>query len=250
MTTCDANLVEAWRTILNAFGGADVEEDDDLLLASTEQPLAFFNPVFLKRPFTAEEASGVLDRVRHFYAQRHIPFLMWVRKDTQAPLLAAAEAVGLAANDGPPAMVMDPVGEAAPTPPELEIVMVDSPGLLGPTADVVAAAFGLPVDICHRVMSPRLIELPEVAVFTGLIAGHPVSTATLVLTDAVAGVYNVGTADPNRGRGYGAALTWAAVGEGARRGGKIAALQSSPLGRPVYEHMGFRHLGDYVHLVG
>src|SRR4051794_13710573 len=169
MTTCDANLVEAWRTILNAFGGADVEEDDDLLLASTEQPMAFFNPSFLKRPFTAEEAGGVLDRVRQFYAQRHIPFLVWVRKDTQAPLLAAAEAAGLAANDGPPAMVMDPIGEPPPAPAELEIVMVDSPGLLGPTADVVAAAFGLPIDLCHRILSPRVIEHPGVAVFTGLI---------------------------------------------------------------------------------
>jgi N-acetylglutamate synthase len=87
-------------------------------------------------------------------------------------------------------------------------------------------------------------------VLTGLIDGHPVSTATLVLSDAVAGVYNVATADPNRGRGYGAALTWAVVSEAARRGGQIASLQASALGGPVYESMGFRHLGDYVHLVG
>src|SRR6185369_4396008 len=124
------------------------------------------------------------------------------------------------------------------------------PGLLGPTADVVAAGFGLPVDLCHRVISKTLIDTPGVAVFTGLIERQPVSTAMLAVTDGVAGVYNVATADPNRGRGYGAALTWAAVAEGARRGCRIASLQSSPLGLPVYERMGFRHLGDYVHLIG
>ena len=38
--------------------------------------------------------------------------------------------------------------------------------------------------------------------------------------------------------------------EGARRGCDHAILQASPAGQPVYETMGFTHLGNYTQLEG
>ncbi len=45
------------------------------------------------------------------------------------------------------------------------------------------------------------------------------------------------------------AVTWAALREGFRRGGAFANLQASPMGRPIYERMGFITLTEYRVLI-
>ena len=48
-----------------------------------------------------------------------------------------------------------------------------------------------------------------------------------------------------RGRGLGAAVTWAAVHEGLRRGARFASLQAWPMGEPVYRRIGFAAVSHY-----
>jgi predicted GNAT family acetyltransferase len=55
----------------------------------------------------------------------------------------------------------------------------------------------------------------------------------------------VGTVDDARRRGYGAAITRVAVADGVRRGASVAILQSSPMGRHVYESPGFHEVVTY-----
>src|SRR4051794_15840755 len=239
----DKNMVGSWRVLLDGLGDIVVhQEDDDVLMASTDLPMAFFNPSFLKRPLRTKEAAAVLDRIDAFYEPRHVPFLVWAPVGVQDAFIEQALAAGFRSDSGPPAMVLSPIPQPVPPDPPagLEIVTARSADLLAATADIVAAGFGLPVDLCHRIVEGGIAEHPAVSVLTGLVQDHPVSTATLIVTDDVAGIYNVATPDPNRGRGFGAALTWAAVAEGARRGCTMASLQASPLGFPVYERMGFR----------
>ena len=76
------------------------------------------------------------------------------------------------------------------------------------------------------------------------------TTALLSCTGRTAGVYNVATLATQRGRGFGAAATWAVVAEGARRGCTHAALQSSPDGYPIYRAMGFVDVGRYLQMEG
>jgi predicted acetyltransferase len=84
----------------------------------------------------------------------------------------------------------------------------------------------------------------------GWIDATPVSCAMVVVTGATAGIYNVATPPEHRRRGYGAAVTWAAIEEGRRSGCDHAALQASELGAPVYRSMGFVDVGRYVQLEG
>ena len=76
-----------------------------------------------------------------------------------------------------------------------------------------------------------------------------VATSILFTTGDVEGIYWVATLEEQRGRGYGEALTWAAALGGQRAGCRIASLQASQLGRPVYARMGFAHVLDYEHLL-
>ena len=88
--------------------------------------------------------------------------------------------------------------------------------------------------------------MPGVAFFVGYVAGEPACTSALVPTTVVAGIYWVATLERFRGRGYGAALTWRAAWAGRQQGCRVASLQASQLGLPVYARMGFMHDRDYA----
>ncbi len=76
--------------------------------------------------------------------------------------------------------------------------------------------------------------------------GEALSCASLIVAAGVAGLYNVGTLEPARGRGIGAWVCTEALAEGRRRGLPIAVLQSSKLGYRVYERLGFREVCELV----
>lgn len=62
----------------------------------------------------------------------------------------------------------------------------------------------------------------------------------MLLGGEVAGIYHVATLSSARGRGFGSALTHAALLHAVERGAREAALQSSELGLSVYRSLGFR----------
>ena len=81
-------------------------------------------------------------------------------------------------------------------------------------------------------------------------ASFPTSATRLEIHEVrtVAGIYWVATIEEQRRRGYGEALTWAAVAGGRELGCGIASLQASKLGRRIYARMGFEHGLDYEYL--
>jgi GNAT superfamily N-acetyltransferase len=84
---------------------------------------------------------------------------------------------------------------------------------------------------------------PEMRYFAGRVDGRVVATSALYTGTGLAGIYAVATAPDARGRGYGRALTAAALLEGRRLGYPTAALLSSELGVPVYRRLGFQSVG-------
>jgi ribosomal protein S18 acetylase RimI-like enzyme len=73
--------------------------------------------------------------------------------------------------------------------------------------------------------------------------GEVVGTALVVIDGPVAGIYNVGVRESARGRGIGRAVT-AEVARIARATGcRLAILEASAIGAPVYRRLGFREVG-------
>lgn len=78
--------------------------------------------------------------------------------------------------------------------------------------------------------------------FLARIEDQPVATSLLFPGKTGAGVYCVATLESFRRRGLGAALTRACLLEASALGCRKASLFASPLGRSVYETLGFRAL--------
>jgi GNAT superfamily N-acetyltransferase len=74
----------------------------------------------------------------------------------------------------------------------------------------------------------------------GRLDGRPVATATFLLAAGIVGIYDVSTVPDARRRGIGTAMTVAALQAGRAAGYEVAFLQPSPMGRNLYERLGFR----------
>ncbi|MCA2214377.1 GNAT family N-acetyltransferase [Jidongwangia harbinensis] len=81
--------------------------------------------------------------------------------------------------------------------------------------------------------------------FAARIDGRVVGTAAVSISNGVAGIYVVATDARYRRRGIGAAVTGAALRAARYRGLRVATLQASPAGEPVYRRLGFRTVGSY-----
>jgi ribosomal protein S18 acetylase RimI-like enzyme len=77
--------------------------------------------------------------------------------------------------------------------------------------------------------------------FVGFVDGKPAASSGLIVGGGgVAGIYNVTTLRRYRRRGFGTAMSAIAMRHARRIGHRVAVLATSPLGRGVYEGLGFR----------
>ncbi len=243
----DENLASTWALLGRAVG-ADVVEVGPLTLVAIGVPIAFFNGAFLRT--ATDEPDRLIASAIDFFGERGLPWLLWVRENVAPSILEAGRRAGLRDVGGPPGMGLMPIPQCPPAPTELTIEIATTRGALIEHAAVLRDGFGMPQNVVDQLIRPGLLDEPRAAAFVGRVDGTPVSSSLLAVSGTTAGVYNVATPEQFRGKGYGEALTWAAIAEGARRGCTHSVLQASPSGYPVYRRMGFTDIGRYVQLEG
>jgi hypothetical protein len=209
----DENLAETWALLGRAIG-ADVAEIGSLTLVAIGVPLAFFNGAFVHAP--TDDPERLVTAANDFFRQRELPWLLWVRESMATAVLDAGRRLGLRDAGGPPGMGLDPIPDCPPLPLGLTIEIATTPEALVDHASMLRDGFGMPQHVVDQLIRPGLLDEPRVAAFVGRLDGTPVSCSLLSVSGTTAGVYNVATPESFRGRGYGAALTWA-VGRALRR---------------------------------
>ena len=132
-----------------------------------------------------------------------------------------------------PALVLEPAPDTLPAPPsELEIRRVrDTAGL--------EDFFSISRTGRRHVPSVEAVRDQNVGVLVGYVDGQAVATARLSGHGEVADIMGIVTRPDYRRKGYGTAMTWAAVGAGREMGCRTFLLTATEMGYPVYVKMGF-----------
>ncbi len=243
---CDHNHQLANFAFLGTSVTGAVYENRDVWMAHCGFPSKEFNGCFLKVPGRRHEAS--VEVAEAWYGGVSLPYVIRMRTDLEEACAQALTDAGyVREEEETPVMALDKIPDAPPFQlDDLEIRYVESPEDLARFQTTTMEGFGFPGDAGKLFLTPAFHARPGVRLFLGCVDGEPVATSALVATNGIAGIYFVATKEGSRGKGYGEALTWAAVCGGREFHCTVSCLQASKMGRPVYERMGFATPAHYI----
>ena len=233
LAAADRNMWAAWTAVVAAGPTPSRVEQNGLLLLSSGVPAPLFNPAYVTGP-GADPAAAI-----EHYAALAMPFVLYFREAAAEPGLAErCDAAGMVEHYQPPVMILDPVPPAPAPPPGLVIDELTADNV-DSYAAVLAEGFSAPRELMDLLFGASLIGVEGLTGYLGSIDGVPASTSASFISNGIVGVYNVATVPEQRGKGAGAALTWAAATAGLDAGLTTSILQASAEGMPVYSRMGY-----------
>ena len=231
-----------WMDAVARASGTPVLRTDDFVVVDEHSAHVLFNTGILLRPVTAEHAEAVASEVAAFFGgSEGGPSSLFCPWPTELP--------GFTSGGHPPLMLRAAGGAAPAPPPELEIGLVTTREDLGEYEQVLVDGFPLGELQPWRpgvAFHPANLHVPDTAFYVGRVDGRAVSVAMSIVGCGVNHVEFVATLPDARGKGYGAAVTWAAT---LHAPDLPSLLIASDMGRPVYERMGYLALTRWTLLV-
>jgi hypothetical protein len=245
LSALDHNYLDASRIFVGGSDRGEYLERRDVAIACCGLPVPEFNWGFVRPPF--RDVAATAAAVQAYFEARQLPFQIQLREKGGEPAARELEALGWRRQpEATPGLTLATSAAPPPKPAELGIEEVRDAQRLVAYREAAFRGFGYPVAAARLFLTEDLLELPQARLYAGCVEGQVVATSMLISSGTVAGIYWVATLEPGRRRGYGAALTWAAVEGGRRLGCQTASLQASKAGLPVYTRMGFEHVLDYA----
>ena len=242
----DLNCWEMFREVVRLGRGSELFETPHYYMGYAPHGSVFHNLVMLR---DRVDLDALFPVVRRFYVERGAPFSIWTRAHADPDTEAALRARGFELFTSMPGMALlaDPGTRCEPAGLEIRPARDDAGRrAYAHVAAGAYATYGAPPEYSDDAFA--LLEsvcAPHIQGFVGYLGDQPVAAAALYVTHGVAGIGWVGTLPEQRGHGYAEAVTWSAIREGFRRGAAFANLQASPMGRPIYERMGFITATEY-----
>ena len=239
----DLNVVAAFSRLIPHYGSPAAERRTfgGATAIVTGMPPAFFNPVLCTgRSLDPDDLAAAVAWSR----SKGVRPALAVRNDLDERIATRARDLGFVRDSwAMPGMALR-LASSSPEPPrpELDLHVVETPDRL----EEWHAVFGSGPDY-RRAFGPSMLEDRDIRLVVGAVEGQPVTAAAAIRTPGVVGIYSVATAEAARRRGYGRAVTWAAIEAGRFAWqSEVAVLQSSEMGYPVYLAMGFGVVCRYV----
>lgn len=243
------NLIDSSRRFFELDPEATVEAGDGWLLgAGSSSHPAISNAAF--RSDDDANAAELLARAGEFFGRLGRGFSLWIREgqSEDEDLVAAAEAAGLQLIYAMPEMTLAQPVETRPLASGAEIRRLtgtEQAEEYWAVAISSYASLGFPAEVFAGYRDHDGLLADDVAAFIAYLDDEPVSIAMTMVSHGIAGIYWVGSLERARGVGLGRAVTAAATNAGFELGADLASLQASPMGKPIYEAMGYKTLFDY-----
>jgi ribosomal protein S18 acetylase RimI-like enzyme len=237
-------LVAGFAALFERLDGAVFERRArHLFVLCPPVPFPEFNGVWAQDD-DADARAGLAAALEHV-EKRGLPFGLLTMEGRHPSLEEEARRLGLARAAALPAMVADQSDLVDLPASDLAIRRASGRRALEDAERVCEAGFALTPGALSALYGTGLAAAPGLSYYLGYVQGEPVSTAIGLAVGETVGIFNVGTTPGRRRRGYGTAVTERAIRDGFDRGARLAWLQASQLGEPVYERMGFRTVGMY-----
>jgi hypothetical protein len=225
--------------------GSDLHRDARFDRAIIDLPALTFNGVFRSR-LPVGDVAPVAEETVALASARRVPVAWRITPTTPPTTGPALEALGWVLAWHEPIMVVDLGATARPDPPPGVTVEEVDGAALADWSRVVAMAFGCPEEyVSGPAAYDRDVGLPGETPLRRFLArsdGEPVAASAFLPgppTSRLAGIFSVGTLEYARGRGLGGLITSAAMHAAHAAGARVAVLQASDQGVPVYQRLGF-----------
>jgi GNAT superfamily N-acetyltransferase len=243
------NLIDSSRQLFELDPGAAIESEDGWLFGAGSPS----HPVISNAAFRSDDdvnAEEFVSRAKDFFYARGRGFSIWIRGEEpeDLDLAAAASEAGLQLVYAMPEMVLGSPVEEPHLPDGVELRRLSEAKQADDYWKVAAASYpsiGFPPEVFGSYTNNAGLLAENIAAFIAYLDGEPVSIAMTIVSHGVAGIYWVGSLEQARGKGLGRAVTVAATNAGFKLGAEIASLQASPMGKPIYEAMGYETVFDY-----
>ena len=239
------NMLHAFGSTAAHVPGSLVTHEGGVLLVATGLPIRLFNQAMVEDDTATPESMAVAVGTLR---DRGTRFVVHLRRGTDDRFVPVVERIGLEVPDNHPAMpgmvVPLPTGGPRATP-GLEIRRVADGAGQDDHILTAAAGFELPEEFIRPWIGTDMWKRPGVAMYVGYADDDPVTTGIGIRTGRTIGIYNIATIPTARGHGFGTAITDRIAVDGAAAGCDVAILQSSEMGRPIYERLGYRTVVEY-----
>ena len=229
---------DVWREMTLCFRGGSYDVDGGVARARTQLPAPAFNGVWGVDEVVTVEA--VMAAVADFDAGE-LPWNLQLRPGYPPELDALLADAGLVVTGDVPFMVLSDPSRLRPAVDGVRLAFrpADTFHDLDHVLSLLEQGFDMPAELTRQRFPVSFFALPDSDTWLGAVNGYDVTTAFGAVRRGMCGVFNVATPAAERGHGYGGAITAATVLAALTNGARGAFLQSSPMGYPVYERLGF-----------